>query len=495
MVIASAKQNAIYDTWLTEDCNILIRAVAGSGKTTTLLKLLEYCQHRTLFLAFNKSIQVEIQEKIEKRGLAQGKALTMHSLGLQAVRKKFKARVNSNKNFDLIKKLQDENYFFFKNVNWETKLKISFTIIDMNDVSRLFLTDDIEEIKVYMNGMNKAFFDVDVDGESAIELLWDSFLNLREQSYAGRSIEVDFHDMIYVPVRLGLVLPIFPYYLMVDEAQDLNLLQHKFIDKLISQGTIQRWIAVGDSNQSIYGFSGAYTSSFEKFLQKDNVKEMPLDICYRCPIDVVNSANEVYPVMEAHKNYTGVVRELPSFKMIKDKAMVICRNSAPLFELYFMLLAEDRQVYIKGEDILGSMMKFMKPYNYKTVSDAYRKMERELGKLASDKDKSDNARFKYYVYLNNYNIFGTLIKKMAKPDEPVKNLVERLKNIFSGGDDAITLSTIHKSKGLEADVVCILNEHLIPSKFASSDEQLRQEMNLKYVARTRAREEMYFLNI
>ena len=57
------------------------------------------------------------------------------------------------------------------------------------------------------------------------------------------------------------------------------------------------------------------------------------------------------------------------------------------------------------------------------------------------------------------------------------------------------LCTIHKSKGLEADVVYILNENLIPSKFAKSAEQLKQENNLKYVARTRAKNELYFLNI
>ena len=55
------------------------------------------------------------------------------------------------------------------------------------------------------------------------------------------------------------------------------------------------------------------------------------------------------------------------------------------------------------------------------------------------------------------------------------------------------LCTIHKSKGLESDVVYILNENLIPSRFATSKEQLIQEKNLKYVARTRAKKELYFL--
>ena len=54
----------------------------------------------------------------------------------------------------------------------------------------------------------------------------------------------------------------------------MNLSQHKLIDNLINQGDIQKWIAVGDRNQSIYGFSGAYSSSFDLFLDNGNVKEL-----------------------------------------------------------------------------------------------------------------------------------------------------------------------------------------------------------------------------
>ena len=82
----SQRQLDIFSIWQNRNSNILINAVAGSGKTTTLLQLLELCKYKTLFLAFNKSIQEEIQQKIESRGLKQGKAMTLHSLGLMAIR-------------------------------------------------------------------------------------------------------------------------------------------------------------------------------------------------------------------------------------------------------------------------------------------------------------------------------------------------------------------------------------------------------------------------
>ena len=82
-------------------------------------------------------------------------------------------------------------------------------------------------------------------------------------------------------------------------------------------------------------------------------------------------------------------------------------------------------------------------------------------------------------------------------DDKIEILLQSLKQLFAEPEDetVITLCTIHKSKGLEADVVYILNEFLIPSKFAKSSMQLEQETNLKYVARTRAKKELYYLTI
>jgi len=495
----SRKQQAIYDVWRLEEeeqTNILIQAVAGSGKTTTLLELLGMCRHRTLFLAFNKSIQTEIQQTIEDRGLAQGKALTMHSLGLQAIRKHSKFRINNNKNFELIKKVQDLHRLLFKELKWEDKVKLSYTLMDMNDVSRIFLTDDLEEIREHMVEMDKNFFDVEFEGEMAVNRLWDDFLELRELTYTSRIMEIDFNDMIYVPVKMELTIPIHPYYLMIDEAQDLNIAQHALIDLLLNQGTVRRWIAVGDRNQAIYGFSGAYASSFDKFKEKDNVKELPLDICYRCPVDVINSANEVYPVMEGFRREPGIVRTISNPELIKDESMVICRNSTPLFELYFTLLSFNKKVYIKGEDILGNLMKFLKPYTYKTISAARSQMDRTLRRLEAKVHNSDTDRFKFFKFKSNVEDFILISNSMAKPSDTINELFQKLKSIFeTPGIDAITLCTIHKAKGLESDVVYIVNEHLIPSKFARSDKQLQQEQNLKYVARTRAKKELYFLNI
>lgn len=208
----SRRQQAILDTWETTDDNILISAVAGSGKTSTLLMLLEKCNHRTLFVAFNKSIQEEIQAKIDERGLKQGKAMTLHSLGLAAIRAtRRKFHINNNKNWNLIKKLQTECRNIYRNTPNEDRLRLSYSLIDMNDVSRMFLTNDIEDIKKYMKSMDKILVE-----HSELEHLWGTFLELREESYKETTMEIDFQDMIYLPAIENYEIPVYPFYLMID---------------------------------------------------------------------------------------------------------------------------------------------------------------------------------------------------------------------------------------------------------------------------------------
>jgi hypothetical protein len=53
--------------------------------------------------------------------------------------------------------------------------------------------------------------------------------------------------------------------------------------------------------------------------------------------------------------------------------MVICRNSGPLLDLYFQLL-KNKKVFIKGEDILNGVIRFLRPYQYKTVREAHKRL-------------------------------------------------------------------------------------------------------------------------
>lgn len=487
----SEKAEVIYDTWLTTDSNMAVQAVAGSGKTTTLMGLLERSEFRTLFLAFNKSIQEEISSRIEQSGYGHALAMTLHSLGLMAVRRHYKKlKVEKGKNYLILKAVQGYNPSIFKGLSWEEKSKISITLMEMNDVSRIYMTDDIEEITSYMTAMDKFFFP-----HAKIEELWENWKYSR--AYFDDKAIIDFLDMIYLVVKHNLFIPMQPYYLFIDEAQDLSFVQHKFIEQFIAQGDIFKWVAVGDRRQSIYGFSGSHSNSFDLFLEKDNVVSLPLDVCYRCPTLIVDEANLVYDVMIAHKHEPGIVETCTNFEEVDEGSMIICRNSAPLIDAYFQLLSIGRKVYIKGEDILHHLESFLKPYQYKTMGHALKDTTKEFKELKQSDALSEKNKFRMYKIGENLKNLNLLVSNLCTLEDKVDDVLGKIKNMFNSISDinTIMLCTIHKSKGLEADTVYILDEFLIPSKFAKSPSQLEQERNLKYVARTRARKKLVYLNI
>jgi superfamily I DNA/RNA helicase len=79
-----------------------------------------------------------------------------------------------------------------------------------------------------------------------------------------------------------------------------------------------------------------------------------------------------------------------------------------------------------------------------------------------------------------------------------RQLKSYINRIFSDENigNAVTLSTAHKSKGLEANRVMILLPHKMPLKYPNQQKwQEQQEINLKYVAITRARKELIFIDL
>jgi len=486
----SVPQKKIINAWENQSEDILIDAIAGSGKTTLLMYLISICKYRVLYLAFNKSIQIETTVKLKENGLKQGLAKTIHSLGLLALKKSGNKIVTKNSvKWDLIKILKTKNKKFLKKYTWKEQQAISYTLIDLHDVSRLYLTEDFKELKKILLDMDK-FCNKSKD----MELIWKKFIEVRDEHYSKKILVIDFTDMIYLPVRLNLRIPISPYYLFVDECQDLSKVQHKIVEMLISQGEVQRTVFCGDKRQTIYGFSGAYSKSISDIEERVNTKSFPLNICYRCPKAVIGAANEVYDVMLGNKEEVGLVDVVNDIRDIKENSLVICRNTDPLIDLYLELISLDVPCVLKGEDILNGITNFLKPYSNSTVYMASKEIGYQIEDL--EDDTSEEGGKKLHILKNNLKIFNKIIKIFSDEVGEISHLIVRLKSLFVVKENAVTLCTIHKSKGLEADIVYILNESkTIPSKFAKSKQQLEQEQNLKYVARTRAKKEMYYLDV
>jgi hypothetical protein len=87
-----------------------------------------------------------------------------------------------------------------------------------------------------------------------------------------------------------------------------------------------------------------------------------------------------------------------------------------------------------------------------------------------------------------------IITMLAEGVESKEEVIAKIDALFSDVEKTgIQLSTIHRSKGLEADRVFIIHRDLMPSKYAKTDWEKEQEENLRYVAITRAKQHLGYV--
>ena len=77
----------------------------------------------------------------------------------------------------------------------------------------------------------------------------------------------------------------------------------------------------------------------------------------------------------------------------------------------------------------------------------------------------------------------------------IDDILKVIKTYISSTEDSVKIYTIHRAKGLEADRVFILNFNRLPeTKIGQNAWEMEQEINLKYVAITRAKKVLYLIN-
>ena len=516
----SKQQKDIFKFILDGEKNAVISAVAGSGKTTTLLEALKLIpEDKTiLFMAFNKSIAKELRERVPQRKSI--KVMTVHGFGIETIRKSIKEPSIDNskyrkilkdiiqfykgKNDDVLDvyKFNKECYRFIESMantvkNGDIDIdKFVKNVVDLSNLGRLHLIDfDTKPIGV--NDLNK-LADIhsinNEDGESTVAW-YLSKLGLHYQDV------VDFTDMIMFPNIMNLSTDVYDY-VFIDECQDLNTCQRLLMEKAIKPDT-GRFIAVGDPKQAIYAFAGADHESYQKLKKIPNTIELPLSVTYRCAEPIVKWVKHLNPLIKHFsKNKTGVVHETFSYKDIQDGDMVLCRNTFPIVALCIKLLSEGKKSYIIGSDIGMSLILMIENCEKKTEDFT---MINVFSRLYHDKDKliekvmtnhkmiKSEAMEDSQVIIMNEKIqaIEVLSEGISNPHDVIRKIKELFSNDKKSG---ICLSNMHKSKGLESERVFIIHQELIPSKYAKLQWQIEQERNLEYVAYTRAKTTLGFVN-
>lgn len=486
----SPYQQRIFDFIEKESGSAVIIAVAGSGKTTTIVE----CAKRipvtaqSTFVAFNKHVQLEL----EKRLPSNVRAMTLNALGNQAWTKACQRRpeLNASKTWKLIDEYFDKytSRMYGKAINQLVALAKGIGLVPDRVKVGTVLAEDTEDnwlqlIENYQVWPEK--------GGKTEELIKMARTILRESIQCSDRV-IDFNDQLYLPVIFNRQF-LQNDFLFVDEAQDVNQIQREMLHRALKPGG--RLIAVGDPCQAIYGFRGADTKAIENIKLEFDAIELPLTVSYRCPRNVITEAQQFVSHIEACETAPeGKVESLEAWgaSTFTLADAVICRNNAPLVDLAFKLIRFGVRCAVKGRDIGTGLVNLVKKMKAASIADLERNLAEHLAKETEKliREKKEHMLSSLEDKIATIEVFIENLTHGSNVDDLIAS-IERL--FTDDGRGTLLLSSIHKAKGLEWPRVFILDPHLMPSKYATQDWQLEQETNLQYVAITRAKSELYYI--
>jgi superfamily I DNA/RNA helicase len=462
-------QTAVFDTVSIPETDLLIQAVAGSGKTTTIIEAMKYSPGSSLFMAFNKAIA----EDIRRKATPQADVKTLNALGHRLMAdNRPHAKFNSRKVSDEIKKLMGDT---------EEQREFGYSLSRVVGLAKncaLGITQETQ-ISDFINLIEAYQFEIPFDRLSdyaaICKVAFDNSV-LDESSF-------DFDDQLWIPVAKGWA---FPHYsnCFVDECQDLSPIQHLMLERLKFQGA--RIIGVGDRHQAIYGFRGASHDSMDLLKVKFSMKELPLSISYRCSRLVVAAAQEFCPTIRARAGAPeGEVNWSQNDPELFSQYMIVCRNNAPLFRAILAHVRAKQPVQVLST-FLDTFQSFIRSFKSTYTSDLRTKLDRWF-----EKEREAALRTGKSGKLRGLTDKYETICLLCKDYKLVADMVDMVKRLGESTRGPI-FATIHKSKGLEHPNIYILRPDLLGGFGDLTEEQAQQENNLHYVAITRAEETLTY---
>lgn len=460
-ITPTAEQEHILSLLENTTANLLINALAGTGKTSTLELIQNAATPPVLCLAFNR----RIADEMAKRFRTTTSVRTLNGLGhrIWSAACAGKLSLDPKKCQDLLREAirslpkpqQGEAYDQF----WEVVSAIALA------KSLGYVPDGKFPNAKRLITQSEFFGRLDEEpSELACDLLEEVLLASIKAAYAG---SIDYNDQVYMPALFGGTYPRFPLVL-VDEAQDLSPVNHEMLHHLRSS----RVIAVGDPWQSIYGFRGAVQSGMQRLKERFHMTEADLSVSFRCPETIVRAAHFRVPNMKWIKGGGRASRlRNPSASTFADGCAIICRNNAPLFSLALRLLSSGRSVHVSGSEIGPRVIGILRKLGPESLTQE--RVYEEIEGWRSEKLARQST---------TANDIADCMQVFAGFGESLGQAISYAEHLFAQ-KGSIQLLTGHKAKGLEWPTVYHLDSFLLGDT--------EQEENLRYVILTRAMDSYY----
>jgi superfamily I DNA/RNA helicase len=464
--------------------HIRINAVAGSGKTSTLIAYAKNLStdKRILYLAFNKTVKTEAIQKFAAVGLSNVVSETAHSLAFKSVVPRFgyqiqtqafksyqltsllKLPLGKEKNTEFILANHVLRYFTAYCNSAFTHLKeLPYKMLVQDEVAKKFVAQNEKQILFFAKE------------------LW--------QLMETKQIPVT-HD--FYLKKFQLLKPQLHFdYILFDEAQDASAVMLEMLR--YQKSTL---ILVGDSHQQIYGWRYAINS-----MERVPFPSFPLTQSFRFPEPIAQLATQIVQ----YKNHLGKPQNIQlvgkgKVGPIKSKA-VLARTNLGLLVKAIAWITEPKNkgdIYFEGN--LNSYTYAEEGASLYDVLNLHlenRKLIRDpmIGRL------KDLDELEEYTKVTEDAQLGMMIELVREYDAEIPIILNRLKNRHVPDSlkhqAAIIFSTVHRCKGMEYDEVELVNDFLSEEKLKKliSDtpdldinaSKLSEEINLLYVAITRAK--------
>lgn len=469
----TAEQQNVIDTFRTmsDQTILIVQAGAGCGKTATLLECAKSTKTHGIYSAFNRGI-VE-----DGRGKFPGhiECRTMHAAAMAAMRD---ARPDLMRQFDAKAKPKVDitGPIEIDGTRFAEGWLISQTL---KTVERFCQTDS-SSIELWHMPIVKKFAAAEIsdDGETILRRgdaekeLWRTIGPAANQLWKrierGESV---FGFAHYLKMAANFDLD-FGYRLWFwDEAQDTAPVMEQILVNQLGFGA--SIVAVGDSAQSINGFTGAVDSLERLGNRKEALPALALTESFRFGPEIAEVAQRVLDLGYLNTRISGVGGPSKLAPIRKPNA-VLCRTNAGVMKTILGFLDDGFQVSAPKR-VVDDLTRF--------CGDAAKLVESGEG-VGACEGFSSWSDFMLWTETDpigeDYRVLAKLVDSFGH-----HTLLNALRELARPGKNVVHILTAHTSKGLEWDHVQIGDDWRTPSDLDKLDTETAK---LVYVAVTRARE-------
>jgi len=497
-MMLTEEQQAITGFAASDNGNLVVEAGAGTGKTFCLLEVLKVLpQQSALVCAFNKPIAAEILAKLPtlpRTRLVHVK--TFHAQGLAIVKKRFPSIVVASESTEeIINKVGTAASFKAK----RAAVKILRTWKEQTTAPTQVPSDE----EILDLGFDRDLFGRISDGEiqTAINAVRAGYaLSLEDK--APKSI--DFCDMVWLPLAHDLELTSRYKAVLVDELQDISPPQFELMRRLLVPGG--RFIGVGDHWQQIYGWRGSMGSGAWALARKQfNATFLPLTVSFRCAENIVREAQKRVPMLRVHPDAVpGSVSHAKMSQLPRLLArgysetihtFILSRNNAALLDVAMFLWREKVPFQINaGREILEPLYGVLDGLRLTSTEDFKLSVQQWHAAEMFRAEKSGST-----AWADRVDEQAKMLLAAGANTQP-KKIKQLFQEMLKASGSGVLLSTVHKVKGLEADRVFLLKQtfacgRVIDDEFGDDRPPPQEEINIEYVAITRAREHLTWVDI